>query len=136
MVPVCGRPSQRGTSAAGIARARLLVVATPEGFQTRRIIALARNANPRVDTAVRTQSVEELAYFERQGIGVAIIGARELALGLIDYTLRSFGVAEDKASSIVRGIRTSGEGGAFERRPDVGPPGGVPELRSHRDQSG
>jgi CPA2 family monovalent cation:H+ antiporter-2 len=60
--------------AAGVDRARLLVVATPEGFQTRRIIELAREANPRIDTAVRTHSEGEVAHLERQGVGVAIMG--------------------------------------------------------------
>jgi CPA2 family monovalent cation:H+ antiporter-2 len=122
--------------AAGIERARLLVVATPEGLRTRRIIALARQANPRIDTAVQTHSADELAYLEQQGIGVAIMGTRELALGLMDYALRSLGIPEEKVRSIVQDSRASGEGGAFERRPDVEPPHRAPELRPHRDQSG
>ena len=123
-------------AAAGVERARLLVVATPGGLQTRRIIALARQANPRIDTAVRTHSAGELAYLERQGIGVAIMGARELALGLMDYALRSLGIPEEKARSLVQDSRESGEGGAFERRPDVEPPHRAPELRPHRDETG
>ena len=120
--------------AAHVDRARLIVIATPEGFQTRRIIELARRANPRIDTAVRTHSEGELAHLERQGVGVAIMGARELALGLLDYALRTLGVPEDKARLIVQGVRTSGEGGAFERRPEPEPaPRRAPELRPHRD---
>jgi monovalent cation:H+ antiporter-2, CPA2 family len=121
--------------AAGIERARLLVVATPKGLQTRRIISLARQANPRIDTAVRTHSAEELAYLEREGIGVAIMAERELALGLMDHALRSLGIPEEKARSIVQDSRASGEGGAFERRPDLEPPHGAPELRPHRDET-
>ncbi len=68
--------------AAHVDRARLLIIATPKGFQTRRIIEIARHANPQIDTAVRTHTVGELAYFEQQGVGVAIMGACELALGL------------------------------------------------------
>lgn len=118
--------------AAHVDRARLVVIATPEGFQTRRIIELARQANPRIDTAVRTHSEGELAHLERQGVGTAIMGERELALGLIDYALRSLGISDAKARLIVQGVRTSGEGGAFERRPEAELPCGAPELRPHR----
>ena len=121
---------------AGIERARVLVVATPEGLLTRRIIALARQANPRIDTAVRTHSAAELAHLEREGIGVAIMGARELALGLMDYALRSLGMAEEKARAIVQDCRASGEGGAFERRPGLESPNGAPELRPRHDETG
>src|SRR5262249_21127716 len=40
-------------AAAGIERARLVVIATPEGFRARRIIELAREAKPAIDIAVR-----------------------------------------------------------------------------------
>jgi CPA2 family monovalent cation:H+ antiporter-2 len=122
--------------AARVDRARLLVVATPQGFQTRRVIELARQANPRIDTAVRTHNVGELAHLERQGVGVAIMGERELALGLMYYSLKSLGVSDEKASLVVQRARTSGEGGAFERRPDVELPHGAPELLPHRDDTG
>lgn len=121
--------------AARVERARLLIVATPEGFQLRRILELARKANPRIDMAVRTHSVGELAYLERQGVGAAIMGARELALGLTDYALRSLGIPENKTRLIVQECRTSGEGGAFERRSDVERPRPVPELLPPRNQS-
>ena len=38
--------------AAGVDKAQLIVIATPEGFQTRRIIELARALQPGIDTAV------------------------------------------------------------------------------------
>ena len=113
-------------------RARLIVIATPEGFQTRRTIELARQLNPAIDIAVRTQSEAEVAYLERQGIGLAVMGLRELAFGLLDYALRSLGTSEDKAKLLVANLRFLGEGGAFERRPEE-PSRGVPELRQHRE---
>jgi hypothetical protein len=45
----------------------LIVIATPEGFQTRRIIELARTLQPGIDTAVRTHSEGETAHLERHG---------------------------------------------------------------------
>lgn len=116
---------------AGIAHARLLVIATPEGFQTRRIIKLARELNAGIDVAVRTQSDAEVAYLESQGVGLAIMGTRELSFGLADYALRSLGVSKKRAAAIIQKERISGEGGAFERRPDL-PDREAPELRLRR----
>jgi CPA2 family monovalent cation:H+ antiporter-2 len=119
--------------AARIGRARLLMIATPEGYQTRRIIELARQINPKIDTAVRTHSESEVAYLERQGVGVAIMGERELAFGLMEYALRSLGVSQYKTQVIVQSLRTSGEGGAFERHAELEPRRNAPELRHHRE---
>jgi len=77
---------------------------------------------------VRTHSEGEVAHLERQGVGVAIMGERELAFGLMDYALRSLGLSDEKARIIVQSARVSGNGGAFERRPDE-PSHGAPELR-------
>ena len=126
------RLDDRGAAVAGAGRARLIVIASPEGYQTRRIIELARKLSPTIDTAVRTSSESEVAQLEKQGIGIAIMGERELAFGLMEYALRSMGMQADAAHSIVQDVRVSGEGGAFERRPHA-PKRGAPELRQHRD---
>jgi CPA2 family monovalent cation:H+ antiporter-2 len=114
--------------AAGTASARLIVIATPDGYQARRVIALARKIKPGIDTAVRTRSEAEVARLERQGIGVAITGERELAFGLMDYALRSLGVSHERARLVVQGVRVSGEGGVYERAP-YEPARRAPELR-------
>jgi len=120
--------------AAGTRRARLIVVATPQGYQTRRVLDLARRINPSIDTAVRTHSEAEVAHLERQGVGLAIMGERELAFGLMDYALRSFGSSGDKVRAVVQGVRIAGEGGVYERRHGE-PWRGAPELRQHRDEA-
>ena len=120
--------------AASADQARLIVIATPEGYQTRRIIERVRALNPKIDTAVRTHNESEVAHLERQGVGVAIMGERELAFGLMDYALRSLGTSEEKARSVVQGLRASGDGGVYERK-DYPPAGSsVPELRPHRGE--
>jgi CPA2 family monovalent cation:H+ antiporter-2 len=119
--------------AADTDKARLIVIATPEGFQTRRIIELARALNPDIDTAVRTHTDSEVAHLERQGVGIAIMGERELALGLMEYALHSLGTPAEKAHLIVQNARVSGEGGVYERRPDA-PTRAMPELRARRDE--
>ncbi len=122
--------------AARIDRARLLVAAAPRGFQTQRIIELARQANPKIKTAIRTHSVGELAHFERQGVDIAIMGERELALGLLDFTLQSLGVSEERTHSIVQQVRKSGEGGAFDRRFVTNPSDMSPELQPPHHKNG
>ncbi len=117
--------------AAQIDHARLLVIAAPGGFRTRRTLELARRMAPQIRTAIRTHSVSELARFERQGVGVAIMGERELALGLLDYTLKSFNVSEERSYAIMQEVRKAGEGGAFERRLELELSSASPELRPH-----
>jgi CPA2 family monovalent cation:H+ antiporter-2 len=119
---------------AGIENARLLVIAAPRGFQTQRILELARQANPRIETAIRTHTIGELAHFERQGVDIAIMGEQEIAFGLLDFTLKSLGLSEERAVSIVRHVRKSGEGGAFERRFAIEPSSSSPELQLRRDK--
>ena len=63
--------------------------------------------NPRIDTVVRAHREGEFAYLERQGVGLAVMGERELALGMMDYALRSLGLSQDKARLVVQGFRTS-----------------------------
>lgn len=121
--------------AAGAERARLLVIATPEGLRTRRIIELARLINPNIDTAVRTQSDAEVAYLESQDVGLAIVGTRELSFGLARYALLSLGVSEKRANAAIQAERISGAGGAFERRVDI-PEREAPELRRRSDDEG
>ena len=117
--------------AAKVDQARLLVIAAPRGFQTQRIIEIARKANPRIRTAIRAQSAGDLAHFERQSVDVAIMGERELALGLLDYTLQTFGVSKERTHSIVQQVRLSGEGGAFERRS----PDGLSDVPRYQDEA-
>jgi monovalent cation:H+ antiporter-2, CPA2 family len=119
--------------AAHVNRARLLIIAAPRGFQTQRILDVARQANPPIDTAVRAHSIGELGQLERQNVGIAIMGERELALGLLDYAFRSLGLSDEKAYSVARSMRKSGKGGAFERRRALDP-SGAPELQPHRDE--
>ena len=50
---------------AHIARAHILVIATPDSFHVRRIIEIALMLNPSVETVVRTHSDEDAALFQK-----------------------------------------------------------------------
>ena len=120
---------------AGARTARVLVLAAPEGFHTPRIIELARELSPDIEIAVRASSESEVASLERQGVGLAIMGEREVAFGLMDYALRRLGTSAHATQVFLQTMRASGEGGAFERRPDERARG-TPELRPHREAEG
>ena len=105
------------------ARARLLVVATPDPFQARRVVELAREANPRIDVVVRTHTSAEQAYFERLGVGRVVMGEHELALGMAHYAIMSLGHGDDQADAVVEQLRTVGQGERTAR--DVAGVGGA-----------
>jgi monovalent cation:H+ antiporter-2, CPA2 family len=69
-------------------RARLIIVTTADPFQARAIVDLAHRANPAIESIVRTHSREEQVYLERNGVGMAVIGERELALTMARNALR------------------------------------------------
>ena len=82
---------------AGVAAARLLIVATPDSFIARRAVEIAREHNPSVDIVVRTHSNEELSRLRARHSRRIIMGEHELARAMLHYTLRHFGVPPDRA---------------------------------------
>lgn len=123
--------------AARIDRAHLFVLAAPPGFQIPRMIEHVHKANADIDTIVRSNNADELARLKKQGVGLAMVGARELALGMMDYGLRSMGISEGKAHTVVAHARTAGVGGAFEHPTqtlDKQQIRGAPELRPHHEE--
>jgi CPA2 family monovalent cation:H+ antiporter-2 len=83
---------------AGITSARLLVIATPDGYHARRIHAQAVAMNPALEIAVRTHSDDEHRYFVEQGVGLALMAEREIAQGLTAFVLRACGKSPDRVS--------------------------------------
>jgi CPA2 family monovalent cation:H+ antiporter-2 len=86
--------------AAGVMNARLVVVATPDSFQARRIVELARKLNPVVDVVVRTHSANEIHTLEELGANRVVMGERELARGMLEFSLRSLGVPAERARAV------------------------------------
>ncbi len=97
--------------AAGIAGARLVVVATPDSFQARRIVEVARELKPGIDLVVRTHSASEFEALEKLNVGHVVMGERELANGMLEYALRSLGVPVERARAAAgRGAPVNPEG--------------------------
>ena len=120
-------------AAADIAQARLLVVASPDAHQARRLVAIARQANPGIDTLVRTHSDVERRHLEDEGVGLVLMAERELAFGMTLYALRSLGVSEGEARVFVDTSRAGSRGDTAAR---AAPGQGAPELRPHREATG
>ena len=75
---------------AHIARAHMLVVATPDALRARRMIETARMLNPQVETLVRTHSDEEAALLRNENAGTVFLGEHELALSMVRHVLNKF----------------------------------------------
>jgi CPA2 family monovalent cation:H+ antiporter-2 len=95
---------------AGISDARLIVITAPEPFRARRIMDVARAANPSITVAVRTHSAAEQAYFEehldaKHSTGRAVYSEREAALSLSHYALLALGRSDDEADALVSLLR-------------------------------
>jgi len=75
---------------AGLGRARLLLVMTPDPLEARAVIELARRIRPSIDIAVRTHSDAEREHLEALHVGRVVMGERELADALAGYALARF----------------------------------------------
>ena len=88
---------------AHVARARILVIATPDTLDVRRMIEIARTINPRIETIVRTHSEEEALLLQRENATKVFLGEHELAAGMTRHVIERFagGTEHDKYVSKV-----------------------------------
>jgi CPA2 family monovalent cation:H+ antiporter-2 len=86
-------------------RARLVIVAAPDAYQARAILALCFQLNPGVEVLVRTHSDDERQFLEEMGAAQALVGERELAVSLTREALRRFGVTHDMETVAARVLR-------------------------------
>jgi len=89
-----------------VERARLVVIATSDPHETRRIVERVRERSATVDLVVRTHSDTEAARLRAIAPKVqAVHGERELAVQMARYSLRRFGVSAAEAEQIAQGLR-------------------------------
>jgi len=72
--------------------AQMIIITIPAGTQARRIIMLARHLNPALEIIVRVHEDSEIRHMTDLGVGLAVMGEREIALGLSAYALQHYGV--------------------------------------------
>jgi CPA2 family monovalent cation:H+ antiporter-2 len=77
---------------AHIARASMLVIATPDTFHVRAMIETAKALNPTIRCVVRTHSEEEARLLREETGGTVFVGERELARSMTRYVVE--GLAE------------------------------------------
>jgi CPA2 family monovalent cation:H+ antiporter-2 len=80
---------------AHIARAAMLVIATPDTFNVRKMVQTARTLNPSIGVVLRTHSDEEAALLEKESVGKVFMGEHELALGMTRHVLEKMEAAND-----------------------------------------
>jgi CPA2 family monovalent cation:H+ antiporter-2 len=75
---------------AHIVDAAMLVIATPDTVDVRKMTTIARMLNPDIEIIVRTHSESEMELLESDGVGRGFFGVEELARGMSQYVLGRF----------------------------------------------
>ena len=112
---------------AGIANARLLVVAISDAAATRGVVDVARRLNPRLHVLVRTRFVQEVPALYDLGASEVIPEEFETSVEIFARVLHHYLVPRDRIEACVAEIRREG----YEMlRGDVGRPLGVESFLS------
>ena len=82
---------------AHVARAAILVIATPDTVDVRRMVDIARKLNPEVEIVLRTHSDEEAEILRRENVGVVFMGEHELAKAITRHVLERMTAGEKSA---------------------------------------
>lgn len=75
---------------AHVARARMLVIATPDALGVRQMAANAKLLNPGIEVVVRSHNEDEARRLEEELSGRVFVGEHELALAMTRYVLGRF----------------------------------------------
>ena len=73
---------------AHVARAAMLVIATPDAVGIRKMIDVARKLNPNIQIVLRTHSDEEASMLREEHAGEVFMGEHELARAMTDHVLQ------------------------------------------------
>jgi monovalent cation:H+ antiporter-2, CPA2 family len=90
---------------AHLERARLVIVAAPDAYAARSMLARAHQLNPGVEVVIRTHSDAEREFLEEMGAAQALVAERELAVSLTREALQRFPLAVDMADVASRMLR-------------------------------
>ncbi|WP_431282772.1 cation:proton antiporter [Humitalea sp. 24SJ18S-53] len=91
--------------------ARLIILAMPDAASCRRVMDMARAANPAIIAGARAHDEDEATFLSAQeGIGLVIMGEREIALGMAGFSLRQFGIEAEGAQRTMDTLRAAPAG--------------------------
>ena len=76
---------------AHVARAAMLVIATPDTVGVRKMIETARKLNPNIQIVLRTHSDEEATMLREENAGEVFMGEHELAKAMTQHVLERMG---------------------------------------------
>jgi CPA2 family monovalent cation:H+ antiporter-2 len=77
---------------AHIAKASMLVIATPDTVSVRRMAQIARLLNPTIEIVVRTHDEAEAELLQQENIGAIFFGEHELARAMTQHVLKRMGI--------------------------------------------
>ena len=96
-----GQPAVAGNAAdaavliqAHVARAAMLVIATPDTFHVRAMVETARALNPAIRCVVRTHNEEEARLLREETGGTVLVGEHELARSMTRHVLDGLTLAQ------------------------------------------
>jgi CPA2 family monovalent cation:H+ antiporter-2 len=92
---------------AHVARAAMLVIATPDTVGIRSMIEVARKLNPSIAIALRTHTDEEAALLRQEGMGEVFMGEHELARAMTRYVLDRMATPAEKGREAQPGAPSS-----------------------------
>lgn len=75
---------------AHVARAAMLVIATPDTLLARQMAVTARTLNPAIEIVLRTHNEEESALLRSEQVGQVFFGEEELAKGMLEHVLARY----------------------------------------------
>jgi CPA2 family monovalent cation:H+ antiporter-2 len=79
---------------AHVARAAMLVIATPDAVGIRKMVEVARKLNPKIHIVLRTHSDEEAAMLREEHAGEVFMGEHELASAMTKHVLERMSASE------------------------------------------
>lgn len=80
---------------AHVTHAGMLVIATPDTFNVRKIIEIAKTLNPTIEIVLRTHSDEEAELLETEKVGKVFMAEHMLALSMTSHILGRLGIDEN-----------------------------------------
>ena len=88
---VSGNASEPGVLIqAHIANAAMLVVATPEPIDVRKMVDAAKALRPGIEIVLRTHNEEESELLRKDNLGTVFYGEEELAIGMSKFVVNQF----------------------------------------------
>ena len=75
---------------AHIHEAAMLIIATPDAINVRKIAEVSRSLNPTIELILRTHSEDEASLLQSDNIGTVFFGEEELAKGMTNHVLLRF----------------------------------------------